>query len=791
MVFRVRICLVGLLLVAIMGQGFSQMSWSNIKELTDYKKELKSYLKSAEKKKEDGGLQAKIGECYYMLNQMKQAQSYFEKALVKNALTGDYQLQYAKTLMALKQYPAAKQWFANHAKTNPEVGNHYAAQVDKLEILDKIAPIFSVKNAKQNSNQAEMAVSIVGSDVYFLQDHYAKGKTIQRIFADGSVRKVDVAQDLIGVSYFKYSGNGKMVCYTKQQTFLGQRLIPEAGLNDELYIAAVAPNGAWTNPVKFPHSKSGFNCSYPSLNTDGTILYFSSDRADGFGGQDIYMSLKDRSAWSFPVNVGPTINTPGNEISPYATANSLYFSSNWNVGFGGYDIYRAAKIDGEYKKVFHQGKSVNSSRDDYGFVMNDMTNTSYFISNRSEGSGLEDIFIGSKPDANYVINVKDASSNSSIQRAALDLSACGGDQTFTDTNGQFVFQLTADSGCRIRIEKPGYEITFVEVSKLRGKEYTVMLESNFPTVSAQVLDQSTGAGLADVKVAVENMATKEVQNLVTDNSGSFTCQLISGYTYQIQYFKQGFQSNSKMINTGTRVSKDAIGSILLTKQQAAVASAPSQIGSTPAPTRSTATTSPAPAPYTSSAPYTSPSTTATITKSGYAVQIAAVRPSKSLDMNKYNSSVDAYGSVYVKEGSDYNRVRVGVFATKSEANQAKDKIKAAGYNSAYVVEEEGVTLKSGVEDSYTARSYAPAPSTSNAEYVIRLAALRNTNNVDRSLLNRYGNVETTQSNGLTIFYLSGFSNLSDAKKVTSNLQAQGYPGAYVMSRSNGAMQKVN
>lgn len=793
MLFRFRQSILFFVLIFACFQGAAQMSWSNLEDLTDYKKELRSLLKTAEKKSTDAKLMAQIGECYYMLNQMKQANTYYEKAISGNQLQGKYVLQYAKTLMALDNISAARQWFGHYAKVDKKTSDHYIAQLDKLEVINRIAPIYDVQFMKQNSSQSEMSVSLVGSDVYFMQNHSSKGKSINKILADGRVENVAVGTDLTNVSYFSFSGNGQMVCFTKQTTYLGQRQIPEAGLNDELYISAVSPTGQWVNPVKYTHSDAGFNCSYPSLSKDGSTLYFSSNRADGFGGQDIYLSIQSGSYWSFPVNAGSAVNTPGDEISPFAIGESLYFSSNWNVGFGGFDIYRASKVGETFKKVFHQGQGVNSSRDDYGFVFNQMSNKGYFVSNRPSGNGLEDLYLTSKPDQNYVLNVKDALDNSSISKVALDLSACGGSQTFTDVNGQFVFQLMEDSGCRIRLEKPGYEISFLEISKARGKEYTVMLESSFPTVIGQVLDQNTGQGLPDVKIAIENMATKEVQNHVTDLSGSFTSKLISGYTYQIRYFKQGFQNNTKTINTGTRVSKDVIGSVLLKKENVAVASAPRP--STPSTTstpRSSAPSTISPPTSTLSVPepsYSSPSASGSRynVSSGYAVQLAAIRPSKAFDLSKYTTRLGGFGKVYVNEGSDYNRVRLGVFASKSEAESAKEKARAAGYGSAYVVKEEGISSKSGSEELFTSRNPRPAQS----EYKIRLAALKNTSNVDRDLLNRYGKIETTQSNGLTIFYLSGFSNKSEAQSIMRNLQNQGYPGAFLMQKVNGSLQKIN
>ena len=199
----------------------------------------------------------------------------------------------------------------------------------------------------------------------------------------------------------------------------------------------------------------------------------------------------------------------------------------------------------------------------------------------------------------------------------------------------------------------------------------------------------------------------------------------------------------------------------------------------------------APVANNSGATYPSRSVTATTMQSGFAVQIAAIKPGKTIDLNSYSKANSSSANVYVKEGSDYNRVRVGIFNSRAEAESAKLNIKAAGYGSAYVVKEEGVTMKSGIEEVYTARSPEPTR-TNKSEYVLRLAALKNMGNVDQGLLSRYGKIETTLSNGWTVIYLSGFNNITDANTALNTLQSQGYPSAYVMERAgNGSLQKLN
>lgn len=112
--------------------------------------------------------------------------------------------------------------------------------------------------------------------------------------------------------------------------------------------------------------------SQPTIASDGLTLYFASDRPGGFGGVDLYMSRKDPATgiWSKPVNLGPEINTAGDEKTPFIHSDSetLYFSSNGHFGFGGFDIFYIRKNDkGVWLEAENIGSPINGPGDDTGF----------------------------------------------------------------------------------------------------------------------------------------------------------------------------------------------------------------------------------------------------------------------------------------------------------------------------------------------------------------------------------------------------------------------------------------
>ena len=133
--------------------------------------------------------------------------------------------------------------------------------------------------------------------------------------------------------------------------------------------------------------------SQPSIAADGNTLYFASDRPGGYGGIDIYVTIRDPKTglWSAPKNLGPTINTRGDEKTPFIHSDSetLYFSSTGHFGFGEYDIFLTRKNEkGEWSEPENIGSPINGGTDDTGFFVSSDAKTGYFFSyNEGKVSG--------------------------------------------------------------------------------------------------------------------------------------------------------------------------------------------------------------------------------------------------------------------------------------------------------------------------------------------------------------------------------------------------------------------
>lgn len=142
-------------------------------------------------------------------------------------------------------------------------------------------------------------------------------------------------------------------------------------------------DGIWSDPIQLEFTKDKFNYAQPFLSKDSKRLYFVSDRKNGYGGLDIWLSELYDGTWQEPINLGQGINSNTNEIFPYEYSKGvLYFSSNRNES---YNIF----ISGSESKPNQLPEPINSTYDDFSFITKDGVE-GLLSSNRD---GTDDIFI--------------------------------------------------------------------------------------------------------------------------------------------------------------------------------------------------------------------------------------------------------------------------------------------------------------------------------------------------------------------------------------------------------------
>ena len=142
-----------------------------------------------------------------------------------------------------------------------------------------------------------------------------------------------------------------------------------------------------------PFNKEGFSTLHPTISPNGKRLFFASDRPGGIGGMDLYYVTIDNGRFSEPVNLGPDINTAGDEVFPYAFSETqLFFSSNGREGLGKLDVYLADHVIEKRWEAFVLGKEINTKKDDFSFGLKEDLSMGYFASDREGGKGADDLY---------------------------------------------------------------------------------------------------------------------------------------------------------------------------------------------------------------------------------------------------------------------------------------------------------------------------------------------------------------------------------------------------------------
>lgn len=308
----------------------------------------------------------------------------------------------------------------------------------------------------------------------------------------------------------------------------------------QIYTAQRMDN-VWKNVEKLPFNDRNSNAAHPSISVDNKELYFSSDRPGGFGGMDLYVSIKSGDTWGEPINLGPKVNSEGDDVFPFIHADgTLYFSSKGAGDQADLDLFTAKKVDGEWGTPENMGSPFNSDKDDFGIIIDRDKKNGYFSSNRKGGIGDDDIYSfyalnglekNEEPapifEKTITINVKDEATGEIIQDAIVTymkldeltlgkaISGISNASTedkdpndlvlklpidenaktgFTDLNGQIPLTLNRGSYV-IKIEKSGMQSKQIALNSQSDiSEYLVMLSKFDPSLANNGNGSDNGNG---------------------------------------------------------------------------------------------------------------------------------------------------------------------------------------------------------------------------------------------------------------------------------------------------------
>lgn len=357
---------------------------------------------------------------------------------------------------------------------------------DLLQSIDGIPLQVKIFNINANSPQSDFAPSFYGDKLLFSSGRPQESKSTYTPSGEGYldilVGKVGLGGQIVNPNPFTgipeskfhegtpyYSQEINTIFYVLSNAVKGKLSFDDNGKN-ALALGAVGGNGTFTYLLR-DLSTSFY---YPFYDASTSRLYFAANFEDSLGGTDIYyVNTNNGQIMSAPINLGPRINTPGNEISPFIFENSFYFSSDIFYGLGGMDIYKSEMGSQNFFSIpINLGKEVNSDKDDFGFIMKDNIGAGligYFSSNREGGKGNDDIYgflVSEKPGLKTLViggEITNSGSNSDVSKASVKI---------LDGEGILIKEIyTAENGT-YRAEVPWMDALKLEISKERYSSFT-------------------------------------------------------------------------------------------------------------------------------------------------------------------------------------------------------------------------------------------------------------------------------------------------------------------------------
>lgn len=455
-----------------------------------------AYVKVKEKAKK-AEIVFKIAQCYKSMGESKQSEVWFKKAVRVNYPDPVALLYFADALKTNEKYDEAVIEYKKYKKLVPDdPRGKIGVESCELSAKWKEKPTrYKVENmAFFNSKQADFCPVFAKKDykiIYFTSArpgvsgekiNDATGTFFTDIFESKQDRKGkwSVPVPIPGETVNSEVDEGAATLNRKANTifFTRCRIEKKKKLGCQLYMA-LKKGVVWGEPELIPMFGDSISIGHPALSSDELTLYFVVNNVSGGqGGLDIWKitRTKKTGAWGEPVNMGTEINTPGDEAFPYChNDGSLYFSSDYHIGMGGWDIFNAKKDKAGKYKITNLKFPINSAADDFAIIFEGDAEKGYLTSNRKGGKGNDDIYRFILPPLAFNLRgvVVDEKTDESINGAKIKLIGSDGTsrEEISEADGSFLFKLKANTDYVLVTSKENY-------LHGKGKETTKGLEIN-------------------------------------------------------------------------------------------------------------------------------------------------------------------------------------------------------------------------------------------------------------------------------------------------------------------------
>lgn len=456
----------------------------------------------------------RLADCYRLLGKTEEAEEWYAKAVQKDGADPLVTYYYAQSLRNNGKYEEAKTYydaFAEKAPSDPR-GSELSEAMSKVADLKADSLNYRVWNVDSlNTEFYEFSPAYYKDNTLAFvsnrsaegrkKDVWADGQALLNLylaeFGDSNNITISDLQGKVNTRYHEgplvFSKDLGKVYFTRNVVVNGFKKEGEDDIVRLNVFSADNKDGEWKKAKPLPFNSEDFSCAHPALSADGKTLYFSSDMEGGYGGYDLWKVSADSAGWGEPVNLGDVVNSPGNEEFPFMhESGTLYFAADAYEGLGGMDIYETKEVDGVWSTPKNMGYPINTHYDDLGLIFNKDKTGGYFSSNRSGGHGEDDIY---QFDDKVLIPLE----GTTYEVAVNDDSQVEGRLGGLDSVSVFLYNLTDETIDTVVSDANG-KFSFLLKP---GKEYRLVGDKDFYFLKSEKLISTIGTGIDTIRNELE------------------------------------------------------------------------------------------------------------------------------------------------------------------------------------------------------------------------------------------------------------------------------------------------
>ncbi len=468
-----------------------------------YRQALQYYLAAEPQKKTPKEVTLRIAETYVKLNDNRQAVEWFEKYLDhQGMLPENYFYQMAESLASLGEYNEAIKWYQKYGEVHPD-DNRVMQKIWRLKNIDYLfedSTYYSVVPLSFNTLATEYAPFAYNDQLIYVsnRDGFGGVKVLDGVNKQPFYKRYQVQlswdslQDRASFDVLKpfelpfdskhhqgpisFSSDHKYAVFTQSS----EKKDDQGHYPLQLYYSEKV--GSTWGPAKPILLRKGYDHTIGNavISTDGSTVYYSAKFPGGYGGKDLYKSVRSAEGWGSAQNLGSTINTSGDEDYPFVHENGvLYFASNGHSGLGGLDLFEVALRGPTKNEVKNLGYPVNTPYNDFGIYLNKAASGGFISSNRSRGGVDDDIYLLEIDLQTYPLTIKGTLKFRNAQweeDLRIELLSAGRMQLIDVYNGRLVYETESGPQGDFTLEIPYSSQFKIKVEHQELGEHSASLE---------------------------------------------------------------------------------------------------------------------------------------------------------------------------------------------------------------------------------------------------------------------------------------------------------------------------